>query len=76
MAILLKNLPSEDLIHIQDKKVPAFLRIDKDVKNGREKLFELHDEYMSFDASELDRDVKQNLVNRIQEASVEFEAHH
>jgi hypothetical protein len=76
LAILLKNLPSEDLVHIQDRKVPAFLRIDKDVMNGRERLHELHDEYMSFDTAELHSEVKQNLVNRIQEASVEFDAHH
>lgn len=30
--ILLRNLPQEDLVHIDDRKVPAFLRIDKDVK--------------------------------------------
>jgi hypothetical protein len=31
LAILLKNMPNEDLVHINEKRVPAFLRIDKDV---------------------------------------------
>lgn len=29
--VLIKNLPSEDLVHIVPEKIPAFLRIDKDV---------------------------------------------
>ena len=29
--VLLKNLPSEDLVHIVPEKIPAILRIDKDV---------------------------------------------
>jgi len=33
--ILLKNLPNEDLVHIVNEKIPAFLRIDKDVKLKR-----------------------------------------
>lgn len=32
MGILLKNLPNEDLVHIDDSRIPAFLRIDKDVQ--------------------------------------------
>ena len=35
---LLKNLPSEDLVHIVPEKIPAFLRIDRDVKNKRDLL--------------------------------------
>ena len=29
--ILLKNLPNEDLVHVDPRKIPAFLRIDKDI---------------------------------------------
>ena len=32
VGILLQNLPQEDLVHIVNKKMPAFLRIDKDIK--------------------------------------------
>jgi hypothetical protein len=27
----LKNLPNEDLVHIENEKIPAFLRIDADI---------------------------------------------
>ena len=37
--ILIRNLPNEDLVHIDDDKIPAFLRIDNDVKNKREQLW-------------------------------------
>ena len=29
---LLRNLPNEDLVHIDPRKIPAFLRIDADIK--------------------------------------------
>ena len=32
LAVLMKSLPMEDMIHIKDNRIPAFLRIDKDVK--------------------------------------------
>lgn len=28
---LLRNLPNEDLVHIDPRKIPAFLRIDGDI---------------------------------------------
>lgn len=31
LEILLSNLKTEDLCHIVDAKIPAFLRIDKDI---------------------------------------------
>lgn len=39
---LLKNLPGEDLVHIVPEKIPAFLRVDKDVKNKRELLYDFY----------------------------------
>jgi len=38
LQILLKNLSNEDLIHIINDKIPAFLRIDRDIKQKRELL--------------------------------------
>lgn len=35
VGILLSNLPQEDLVHIVEKKIPAFLRIDNDIKKKR-----------------------------------------
>ena len=40
--ILLKNLPNEDLVHIEKEKIPAFLRIDGDVKTKTKTLKEFH----------------------------------
>jgi hypothetical protein len=40
--VLLKNLPGEDLVHIVPEKIPAFLRVDKDVKNKRELLYDFY----------------------------------
>jgi hypothetical protein len=34
--ILLNNLSKEDLVQIQYEKIPAFLRIDNDVKKRQE----------------------------------------
>ena len=48
MAYLLKNLPNEDLVYIDNSRIPAFLRIDKDVQVAREKLEGYQDQYMSF----------------------------
>ena len=35
VGILINNLPQEDLVHIIKKKLPAFLRIDKDIQRKR-----------------------------------------
>jgi len=51
LAILLKNLPNEDLVHIDDSRIPAILRIDKDVKAAREKLHGFQAQYMEFNIS-------------------------
>jgi cold shock CspA family protein len=69
LTILLKNLPNEDLVHIDNKKFPAFLRIDKDVIAVREKVHEMHEDYMVFNISELDEAVKQSLRVKIEEVS-------
>lgn len=55
--ILLRNLPNEDLVHVDDKKVPAFLRIDKDVKARRAQLQEFHEAYQRFNIAELEKGV-------------------
>ena len=44
--ILLKNLKNEDLVHIDSDKIPAFLRIDKDIKAKMAALAENHQNYM------------------------------
>lgn len=72
LAILLKNLPNEDLVHVNENKIPAFLRIDKDVKNNRAKLHELQTMYMDFNIADLDKEVKQSLANKITEVSKDF----
>jgi hypothetical protein len=63
--ILLKNLPNEDLVHVDDKKVPAFLRIDKDVKARRAQLQEFHEAYQRFNIAELEKGVQSTLQQKI-----------
>ena len=75
LAILLRNITNEDLIHINDKKIPAFLRIDKDVQEQRSKLSELHVRYMDFNITELDEEVRESLRTKIVEVSQDFIQH-
>jgi hypothetical protein len=71
----MKNLANEDLTHIEDNKVPAFLRIDTDVIRKRELLSEFHDQYMNYDIEEMAKHTKVDLKNRLIEAGAEFKTH-
>ena len=73
--ILLKNLPNEDLVHIEKEKIPAFLRIDGDVKVKTNMLKEFHHNYMNFNIEGLDRDVKNRLAGQIELASEDYKLH-
>lgn len=55
--------------------LPAFLRIDKDVKVARHKLHDLHDKYMDFNINDLKGDITNRLNRTIAEVSTEFQAH-
>jgi len=57
-------------VHIIDKKLPAFLRIDNDVKKKRAELTEFHDQYMEYDIElNMNQGVRENMSARIAEAS-------
>jgi hypothetical protein len=58
VEVLLKNLPTEDVSHVDQRKIPFFLRIDKDVEGLREKLDDYHHAFMEFDIATLDSEVK------------------
>jgi len=73
--ILLRNLPNEDLVHIEHDKIPAFLRIDGDVLTKTKTLKEFHQNYMNFNIESLDRDVKNRLAQNIEKASEEYALH-
>ena len=75
MAILLKNLPNEDLVHIENSRIPAFLRIDKDVQHQREKLNGYQEQYMQFNINDYSHQVKDGMATRINEVSREFQDH-
>lgn len=60
--ILLRNLPNEDLVHIENEKIPAFLRIDGDIQSKKKMLKEFHQNYMNFNIEGLDREVKHRLA--------------
>lgn len=37
------------MVHIIQKKIPAFMRIDKDIKRKRDELADFHNQYMDYD---------------------------
>lgn len=63
--ILLKNLKNEDLVHIDPDKIPAFLRIDKDIQNKFEALSQNHTQYMDFNIEDLRKDITTTLDREI-----------
>jgi len=71
----MKNLANEDLVHVEENKVPAFLRIDTDVIRKRELLTEFHDQYMNYDIEEMAKQTKVDLKNSLIEAGAEFKTH-
>ena len=62
---LLKNLPNEDLVHIDPRKIPAFLRIDNDIQKKQEALKKCHQDYMEFNIDDLSREVALHLKNQV-----------
>ena len=73
--ILLKNLQNEDLVHIEKEKIPAFLRIDADIGTKQKMLKEFHQNYMNFNIESMDREVRDRLVQLIDQASEEYRVH-
>lgn len=73
---MLANLPQEDLVHIINKKLPAFLRIDKDIQRKRGDLREFHDQYMEYDIERnMDQEVRENMSKKVAEASQDYYDH-
>mmetsp|Transcript_23958 Transcript_23958/g.36716 ORF Transcript_23958/g.36716 Transcript_23958/m.36716 type:complete len:124 (-) Transcript_23958:1884-2255(-) len=68
-------MPHEDLVHIQDSKIPAFLRIDKQVKQKREILQDFYVQYQNFDIDFLDKQVKRKLKSEIEAVSQDYTNH-
>lgn len=60
--ILLKNLSKEDLVHILPEKIPAFLRIDKEIQNKKQLLWDFYKQYQDFNIEYLEKDVRNRLV--------------
>ena len=60
--ILLKNLSNEDLVHILPEKIPAFLRVDKEIQNKKQLLWDFYKQYQDFNIEYLDKDVRNRLV--------------
>lgn len=73
--ILLKNLKNEDLVHIDPDKIPAFLRIDKDIKTKQEALALNHASYMQFNIDELRNEISSTLDSEIKVVSRDFDTH-
>lgn len=63
------------MVHIEKDKVPAFLRIDGDIKMKTKTLKEFHHNYMNFNIEGLDRDVRYRLGKNIEEASEDYKMH-
>ena len=68
-------MPNEDLIFLEKEKIPAFLRIDGDIKAKTKMLNELHKNYMNFNIESLDRDVRNRLAQSIKKASEDYKLH-
>lgn len=62
-------------MHIEKDKIPAFLRIDGDVKKKTQMLKEFHKNYMEFNIESLDRDVRNRLAQQIELASEDYKVH-
>ena len=73
--MLLKNLPKEDMIHIKKMRIPAFLRVDKDVKAHQAKMKDNYDAYMEFDINILNNEIKKTLKEKVDEDKIAFIAH-
>ena len=73
--ILLSNLKNEDLVHIADQKIPAFLRIDRDVQARQQQLLDFFSQYMEFNIDELDYEMKEKLAKKIAEVSFDYNNH-
>lgn len=73
--ILMRNLPNEDLVHIDPRKIPAFLRIDLDIKKKQEALKKCHQDYMEFNIDDLSREVTSHLKAQVDQVSEDFKAH-
>lgn len=72
---MLKNLPNEDLVHIEKEKIPAFLRIDADIQTKTKMLKDFHQSYMNFNIESLDREVRNRLKQSIAQASEDYQLH-
>ena len=73
--ILLKNLPNEDLVHILPEKIPAFLRIDREIRDKKQLLFDFYKQYQDFNIEYLDKDVRNRLVQQIEAISADYYEH-
>ena len=68
-------MPNEDLVHVEKDKIPAFLRIDGDVRKKTLMLKEFHKNYMEFNIESLDCDVRNRLAQQIELASEDYKVH-
>ena len=56
--------------------MPAFLRIDKDIKRKRDELATFHSQYMEYDIERnMDQEVRETMSKRVAEASQDFYDH-
>lgn len=62
-------------MHLENSRIPCFLRIDKDVIENRRKLADLHDQYMNFNIRDFEEEILSLFRNRIEEVSKDFSAH-
>ena len=62
-------------MHIEKDKIPAFLRIDGDIKTKTNNLKDFHKNYMNFNIESLDKDVKSRLAQQIELASEDYKVH-
>ena len=69
---LLRAIPKYNLYHVDSEKIPAFLRVDYDVKCQRSILAELHDRYMGLDFTKIQHWIVSELHEELQDSSLEL----
>lgn len=65
----------EDIRYLMPSHMPAYLRIDQDIKEGLVRLTELMKEYSNFDVLALERDVTRTLELELDKQSAEYKRH-
>jgi len=72
----MEQVESNDVRFLMPKSMPAYLRIDKDIKQQLIELSKLAKEYSKFDVIGLDHEINRKLELQLDRQSTEYKNHH